>query len=348
MRGSRSTSAGSKRVEIPPGPGPGLQRPAGGLPGPPGLCWAAMHRRPRPATLLLALLLPLACAGPGPGTGACEAVSLLGEPLLAPRLAEAVLRERTARLSEARAALAAEPTEKNLVWVGRHLAYLGRYREAVEAYSEGLARFPASYRLRRHRGHRYLTLRRLDEALADLSVAAHLVEGVPDEVEPDGLPNARGIPRGTTNGNIYYHLGLVQYLQADHEASRAAFERCLGFATNDDMQCAARYWLFLNLRRLGRVDEARAVLEPVSPDMEIFENFGYRDLLLLFKGQRTPAEVTSAEGDAIADATLAYGVSMWHELEGRPAEARRLREELVAGDSWAAFGFLAAEADLAR
>ena len=44
-----------------------------------------------------------------------------------------------------------------------------------------------------------------------------LVAAKPDEVEPDGAPNARGIPRSTLQSNIWYHLGLAQYLAGDFD-----------------------------------------------------------------------------------------------------------------------------------
>ena len=39
------------------------------------------------------------------------------------------------------------------------------------------------------------------------------------KIEPDGQPNARNIPTSTLNSNIYYHLGLAQYLKGEFEAA---------------------------------------------------------------------------------------------------------------------------------
>lgn len=255
---------------------------------------------------------------------------------------------RSDELAVARSRLEAEPDETNFIWYGRRLAYVGRYREAIDVYTRGLREFPRSYRLHRHRGHRYLTLRRFEEALADFSVAARLAEGVPDEVEPDGLPNPQNVPRSTTHSNIYYHLGLVEYLMGDHDASRAAYERCLEFSKNDDMQCASRYWLYLNLMRLDRKAEADAVLRPVQRDMEIFENFGYHHLLLLFKGEMDPDEILVEGDDGVANATVAYGISMWNFFAGRETDAREAWRQITQDSAWAAFGHIAAEAELDR
>jgi len=82
--------------------------------------------------------------------------------------------------------------------------------------------------------------------------------------------------------------------------------------------------------------------------MDVIENFGYQNLLLLFKGDRELDEVMPPDADGIINATVGYGVSMHHLLGGRPEEARAMWEELVAGPAWPAFGFIAAEAELAR
>ena len=71
-----------------------------------------------------------------------------------------------------------------IVWYGRWLGYAGRYEEAVAVFSRGLEVLPDSAWLLRFRGHRYITLRRFDEAVADLERADALAQGRPDQVEP--------------------------------------------------------------------------------------------------------------------------------------------------------------------
>ncbi|MFQ5674631.1 MAG: hypothetical protein ACE5G1_01940, partial [bacterium] len=77
--------------------------------------------------------------------------------------------------------------EKNLndadaiIWLGRRMAYLWRYRDAIEIYSEGIKKHPNNAKLYRHRGHRYITVREFDKAIADLEKAAKLTENMADE-----------------------------------------------------------------------------------------------------------------------------------------------------------------------
>jgi tetratricopeptide (TPR) repeat protein len=316
---------------------------------------------PRAALAGAALAAAGACSHPAPdispapeATGeatAIEATSLLGRPLARPPLEPDRRRQLESDLAEAVALYGSPPaSEEGFVWVGRRLAYLGRYNDAVETFSAGLRANPDSFRLLRHRGHRLLTLRRLDAALADLTRAAALIEGVPDEVEPDGAPNRFNVPRSTTHSNIWYHLGLARYLRGDWRGAADAYGRGMEFAAvNDDMRCATSYWLYLSLQRDGRGDEAAAILEPVHEEMEILENDAYHALLLLYRGRREPeALLAGLDEDGVDFATLGYGVAAWRRARGDDEGARRLLTRVVAGGAWPAFGHLAAEADLAR
>ena len=120
--------------------------------------------------------------------------SLLGKPLTPLALEPGDEARMRAQLAEAVATWETDRDDADaLIWVGRRTAYLGKYREAIDIYTQGIARHPADARMYRHRGHRYLTVREIDRAIADFEKAAELIDGRPDEVEPDGLPNARTV-----------------------------------------------------------------------------------------------------------------------------------------------------------
>jgi hypothetical protein len=116
------------------------------------------------------------------------------------------------------------------------------------------------------------------------------------------------------------------------------------------MQVATRHWLYMTLRRLERTDEAAAVLAPVHADMEILENHDYFRLLRMYQGAEEPEALleAAAAGTALANATVTYGVANWYLYSGRRDEALDLFRRIVALPEWAAFGYLAAEAELAR
>lgn len=277
-----------------------------------------------------------------------EAISLSGDSLRRPVLSPETEARMLEQLRQAETDLARRPEADAWIWIGRRTAYLGRYTEAIAIYSSALARFPDDPRLYRHRGHRYLTTRQIDRAIADFLYAARLTRGQPDETEPDGQPNERNIPTSTLQSNIWYHLGLAYYVKHDFRNALAAWRQCLAVSRNPDMEVASRYWLYMTLRRMGRPGPAREVLEPVTRSMDIIENRSYHRLLLLFKGELSPDSLAAGGADrALEDATTGYGLGNWHFLNGRRDEARRVWERVVATGPWASFGYLASEAELA-
>lgn len=279
-----------------------------------------------------------------------DAVSLLGRPLYSPEMPAERRAQLEENLARAKADLERDPDNLDaIIWLGRRTAYLGRYREAIAIYSKGIERHPRNAKLYRHRGHRYLTVREIAKAIRDLEKASRLVAGTPDEIEPDGAPNSKNIPRSTTQTNIWYHLGLGYYLKGDFAKARRAFATCLGLAKNDDMEVATRYWLYLTLLRFGQQAEAGRVLEPIRQQMDIIENFAYHNLLLFYKGEKPLEKILeSAQTDDVARATTLYGVGSWYLVNGHGEKAKSVFREAIAGKQWAAFGFLAAEAELAR
>lgn len=300
---------------------------------------------------LLAAVLLGACSPAEPPPPAVEAISLLGDSLRAPALDSATSARFTANLDTARRAWQADTTSADaLVWLGRRTGYLGRYREAIALFTQGIERFPDDPRFLRHRGHRWISVREFDRAIADLSEATALIAGTPDQVEPDGLPNARNIPTSTLHSNIWYHLGLAHYLKADFEQALAAYQQDAAVANNPDMLVATTWWRYLTLRRLGRDDEAAALLAPITPALDVIENASYHHLLLLAKGERPVDSLLPPDRprETPADAAVQYGVAAWHLVEGRTAVADSLFRDLVARGNWAAFGVIAAEAELAR
>lgn len=258
--------------------------------------------------------------------------------------------EQEGHLEAARTAHEADPDDAtSLVWIGRRLGYLGRYAEAIAAFTQGVERFPTDARFLRHRGHRHVSLRRLDQAIADLEAGVALVEGQPDQVEPDGLPNARNQPTSTLQTNLWYHLGLARYLARDWAAARDAYRACFELAGNPDMQVAAAYWLVLSLERLGERDAAQEVVRGIASDLDIIENDDYHQLLLLFRGEvDAGALLARNESGTLGFSSAGYGVGAWHLVNGRTDAAYEVFRQVVAGPGWSAFGYLAAEAELAR
>lgn len=275
-----------------------------------------------------------------------QAVSLLGESLYpSPPAAEMVQKYK-----KAKAEYEMNPDDPDtLIWYGRRTAYLGKYKDAIKIYTQGIEKFPQDARIYRHRGHRYISTRKFDRAIEDFEHAARLAEGKEDEIEPDGIPNARNIPVSTLQGNIWYHLGLAYYLKNDMRNALRAYRKSIHVSQNSDMLAATTHWLYMTLRRLKRDEQARQSLEPIHAEMEIIENMAYHQLCLFYKGE-IPAESLMG-GDqftAIMNDATAYGLGNWYFYNGDREKAKEIFRSLLKKKSWASFGYIAAEADFAR
>jgi tetratricopeptide (TPR) repeat protein len=258
-----------------------------------------------------------------------EVISLLGKELFAtPAEGEDLLRLQK-DLEEAEEKLSANPEDpESVILYGRRLAYLWRYHEAIAVYTGGIKNFPDHAMLYRHRGHRYISIRKFDLAVADLSKAAEL---------------------NNNDFDIWYHLGLAHYLNGDLEKALPAYKSCLLAAEDDDSRIAISNWLYITLRQLGREDEAIGVLNTISEGMEVSENLSYYDLLLFYKGKKAEKDIINIEEASDLElATVGYGIGCWHLYNNDESTARAYFEKILATRYWPAFGFIAAEADLFR
>lgn len=275
---------------------------------------------------------------------AAQAVALDGRALYSPAPGE----KAQADLAAARAAYESDPGDADsIIWLGRRLAYAGDYRGAILAFSEGIQKHPDDARMYRHRGHRYISIREFDRAIADLEKAADLIRGTENEVEPDGQPNDHGIPLSSLHGNIWYHLGLAYYLKQDWENALRAYQNGFEVSRNDDNRVSTTHWRYMILRRMGRPGDALAVLGSITPDMTIIENDSYHRLCLFYRGELSLDELLDGAADDPSGAAVRYGAANWHFTEGHVETARRMLGELASSGSWAGFGYIAAEADLA-
>ncbi|MGP1274091.1 MAG: tetratricopeptide repeat protein [Caulobacterales bacterium] len=271
--------------------------------------------------------------------------TLIGTPLSEPGFSDAYRRELEIDLAIARAALDLAPhREDSWIWLGRRLGYLGRFEEAVEVFTQGLERFPDSYKLRRFRGRHLARSRQFEAALADYTRALELMDSIEDSFEPDGIANAYNLPLGTFRFNLHYYRGQTSFAVGDFESLVAGMEAArnqpLLMDPTGDMGVAIAYWLFIGHSLLGDEEAARDALSAIHAGLPLIENRNYLRGALFFKG-----EISREEMDAFPGAIEQFAIAMADRLAGdNDAAEARLEAIVRAGAS----GFWPAETEILR
>ena len=241
----------------------------------------------------------------------------------------------------------AELSEDDYIAIGRSLVGVNQFRKAVETYSEGLTKFPDSYRLLRHRGHRYINLRQLDKAIVDLNRAEELIRTAPEVYEYDAV----GKQGATYQHQIWYHIGLYHFLKRDYATAASAFEKSLATSHAGGDQAGASDWLYNCYMRAGEKDKAAAVVKVFTADFNIEnKDYPYYRRLLLFNGVIKPAELvdeTKPIGDmTLYDMTKLYGLANWYRYQGDSTKAQSLYKKILESNEWAGFAYASAELDV--
>jgi tetratricopeptide (TPR) repeat protein len=233
----------------------------------------------------------------------------------------------TGPIARATRALDAAPRSvERIIQLGVAQSGARQFREAIETFTRGLAIAPNDPMLYRWRGHRYLSVREFDRALADFR---------------------RGLQLDSANYGILYHLGIVRYLRGDFVGAADAFRRAQPRAPDGGELAGATDWLWMSLARAGRAEEARALLAR-RPDSLPTTN-AYARRLRLYRGELPPdSVVTPADTADVQAATLSYGVGNWYLVRGDTARARAWFQRSVRSGGWPAFGFIVSEAELRR
>lgn len=278
-----------------------------------------------------------------------QVISLFGTILSEKEIPESLMEKRQEQLEEAREAYEKNPKdENNIIWYGRRLAYLGRYQQAIHIYSIGLDLYPNSYKLLRHRGHRYITVRKFSEAIEDLQQAVFYSRPAKNGIEPDGIPNRLNRPLTNDKFNIWYHLGIAYYLKGNYDKAISAFKKCLGFCDNDDLTVAAIDWFYMTYRKIGNLEAANELLTGIKRRMNIIENYAYHQRLLMYQGIYLPdalLDKATRENGSI-DPTLGYGVGNFFLNSGQVEQTKEIYSKVLLNPQWDALGYIATEVDM--
>lgn len=115
------------------------------------------------------------------------------------------------------------------------------------------------------------------------------------------------------------------------------------------MLVATKHWLYMTLRRMNKNQEAKKSIADVKDNLEIIENDDYYKLVKLYQGKIKAEDLLKelgAEANTLSNASLGYGVGNWFLYNGEKEKAEKIFRQIVAGNQWASFGYVAAENEL--
>jgi tetratricopeptide (TPR) repeat protein len=242
------------------------------------------------------------------------------------------------------------PNSDNLIWIGRRHAYLGNYESAIKYFSQGINAYPLDARFYRHRGHRLITNRCFERAINDLKKAASLSNNKPNEIEPDGLPNALNIPTSTLKGNIYYHLGLAYYFESQLKDAMLAFEKCIELSKNNDSFVAAANWLYIIYYQLNMINKADKLLTKIDNQMNLIENHSYLSILNFYKNSTSQFDIEKKifKEESLNNITVAFGLGNFYLLKGETEKAYKIYNLITNSNQWSSFAYIGAEVMLKK
>jgi Flp pilus assembly protein TadD len=215
---------------------------------------------------------------------------------------------------------------QKLITLGIAQSGARQMQEAVRTFTRALAIEPDNPILYRWRGHRYLSVRNFDRAMADFT---------------------RGYGMDSTVYGILYHLGVLRFVRGDFNAAADAFRRAQPLAPDAGELAGSTDWRWMSLMRAGRATEAEAMLAR-RPD-SLPTTVAYARRLKLYRGEIGPEQLlTPSDTGDVEVATLAYGLGNWYLVHGDTTRARAAFQRSVASGGWPAFGFIAAEEELKR
>ena len=233
----------------------------------------------------------------------------------------------TGPIARAEAALKADPKNVDrFIQLGVAQSGARQFREAIKTFTSGMAVAPNNAMLYRWRGHRHLSVREFDKAMADLT---------------------KGLALDSTNYGVLYHLGIVRYIRGDFAGAAAAFARAQPRAPEAGELAGSTDWLWMSLMRAGKKAEAQAMLAR-RPDSLVIDN-AYARRLKLYRSEIGPDAVfTAADTADVQVATLSYGLGNWYLVNGDTAKARENFQRSVKSGGWPGFGFIVSEVELRR
>lgn len=268
-----------------------------------------------------------------------EGYSFAGEPLYR----NPVPADRMAELTALAAPLEEKEdlTEDEYIELGRFYIAGNRFLDAVDLYTRGLEAHPDSFKLRRHRGHRYINLRELDKAIVDLEEAVALI----GDAHTDVLEyNSDGEPSATYEHWTYYHIGLYHYLNGNWEEAAAAYQKCVDTATANPVLVGATDWLYNAYQKGGMAEAAAAVIAAIPADLDTNREHPYFKRVMVYKGEWDAFDYVDIDKPGTqwtaGDITVGYGIANWFRFNGDEEAAEAIHRKILETPYWNAWAYV--------
>ncbi len=231
--------------------------------------------------------------------------------------------------------------ESSFSWKGRREGFLGNYAKAIEIFTEGLVHFPESYALHRYRGYFLVQNYQFEHGIADLRRAEGLISLLDVSPSQPGIPGKSNFSPSTFKRNIYYYLAQSSMATGDYNTVLEYMDKAVEaneLRDEDDFLVSTSYYKYMALRKLGRAEEAEALIKDIPDGLDIIENFDYHDAIKFIQGRITRAQVLDRAGSLGK-----YTVAMMDHFEGENDSAKELWTEVSADNHK---GYWLAEAEL--
>lgn len=222
--------------------------------------------------------------------------------------------------------------EDSYIWLGRRYGYLGRYEEAIEVFTEGLKKFPNSYRLLRFRGRHLARNRQFERAIADYQLGLQKMEGHADSFEPNGIINDIELPTSTYRQNLHYYLGQTSFAVGDYAQMFDELEKSnqtLIELPFDDHRIAVIYWQYIALKKLNKHQQAEALVATLPQPVRILENQAYYDALLVLTDPTN--KLSPADNNKLATFALAMRLQFNGDRSGAREILLKLADQSTGG-----------------
>ncbi|MBQ8536107.1 MAG: tetratricopeptide repeat protein [Clostridia bacterium] len=236
-------------------------------------------------------------------------------------------------LDVAKAALDEEKSVENWYNYAMALGRLGKDKEAIDAYCQGLFENPFAPMLYFGRGRRYMGPKKYDRALADFTMSIRL--------DPEVY-------------SFWYYHAVTNNLAGNYEAAIYDFRRAM-----EQTQPFERYglidWQFTSYVEMGDMEKAKAVLDEIDDDLEAPQmHYGYKRRVRLYKGLISPEEFIDVEDIKkhliqqdnrlqLEITTLLFGLYIYYIYKGEEEKANETLLEILKDPYKGAFGAIKAE-----